>query len=138
MASKFPLVFPGRQVQKRMFPYRKPTAFITLPCATALTCDGTINTVSNYFIFLRHSVKVDNKLFLSADVILSVSIKWNVMKHAHTVIKQSSTTYTPITTVRERGAPFMQNAFVYHSWYLHSHHQLCFVSIHRFCRKTVL
>ena len=39
MASKFPLSFPGRQVQKRMFPYRMPTAYITLPCATALACD---------------------------------------------------------------------------------------------------
>ena len=25
---------------KRMFPYRKPTAYITLPCATALACDA--------------------------------------------------------------------------------------------------
>ena len=25
---------------KSMFPYRKPTAYITLPCATALACDG--------------------------------------------------------------------------------------------------
>ena len=23
-----------------MFPYRKPTAYITLPCATALACDN--------------------------------------------------------------------------------------------------
>ena len=33
------MAFPGRQVEKRMFPYRKPTAYITLPCATALACD---------------------------------------------------------------------------------------------------
>ena len=26
---------------KSMFPYRKPTAYITLPCATALACDST-------------------------------------------------------------------------------------------------
>ena len=39
LVNKFPLVFPGRQVEKRMFPYRKPTAYITLPCATALACD---------------------------------------------------------------------------------------------------
>ena len=39
MVLKFPVVFPGRQVEKRMFPYRKPTAYITLPCATALACD---------------------------------------------------------------------------------------------------
>ena len=40
MVSKFPLVFPGPQVQKRMFPCRKPTSYITLPCATALACVG--------------------------------------------------------------------------------------------------
>ena len=26
-------------MEKRRFPYRKPTAYITLPCATALACD---------------------------------------------------------------------------------------------------
>ena len=30
MVLKFRLVFPGRQVEKRMFPIRKPTAY-TLP-----------------------------------------------------------------------------------------------------------
>ena len=29
----------SRATEKRMFPYRKPTAYITLPCATALACD---------------------------------------------------------------------------------------------------
>ena len=46
MVSKFPLVFPGRQVQKRMFPYRKPTAYITLPCATALAWDLNSQSIS--------------------------------------------------------------------------------------------
>ena len=39
MIKKFPVAFPGRQVEKRMFPNRKPTAYKTLPCATALACD---------------------------------------------------------------------------------------------------
>ena len=44
MVSKFPVAFPGRQVEKCTFPYRKPTAYITLPCATALACDQPIRT----------------------------------------------------------------------------------------------
>ena len=39
MVLKCPMDFAGRQVEKRMFPYRKPTAYIALPCATALACD---------------------------------------------------------------------------------------------------
>ena len=39
MVIKFPLVFPGRQAEKRMFRYRKPTAYRTLSCATALAYD---------------------------------------------------------------------------------------------------
>ena len=30
---------------KSMFPYRKPTAYITLPCATALACDNNSRLV---------------------------------------------------------------------------------------------
>jgi len=41
MVSKFSLVFPGRQAEKRVFPFRKPTAYITVPCATALACDNS-------------------------------------------------------------------------------------------------
>ena len=37
--SRIVIGFPGRQVEKRMFPNREPTAYITLPCATALACD---------------------------------------------------------------------------------------------------
>ena len=37
--SKISIGFPGRQVEKRMFPCREPTAYITLPSATALACD---------------------------------------------------------------------------------------------------
>ena len=54
MVLKFPLVFPGRQVEKRMFPFRKPTAYITLPCATALACDSTdLSSVLVVVWFLR-------------------------------------------------------------------------------------
>ena len=28
--------FPGQQVEKSIFPFRKPMAYITLPCATTL------------------------------------------------------------------------------------------------------
>ena len=41
MVLQFSLVFPGQQVEKRMFPYRKPTAYITVPSATALACDSS-------------------------------------------------------------------------------------------------
>ena len=44
--SKVSIVFSGRQVEKRMFPFRKPTAYITLPCATALACDLRVTPTS--------------------------------------------------------------------------------------------
>ena len=44
MVWRFPLVLPGQQVEKRMFPYRKPTAYVTLPCATDLACDNSLRS----------------------------------------------------------------------------------------------
>ena len=56
MVDKFPTVFPGQQMEKRMFPHRK--AYTTLPCATALACDIHIcvfsfqyNACPMYFLF---------------------------------------------------------------------------------------
>ena len=33
-----------------MFPYRKPTAYITLPCATALACDEKTKNTKHLLI----------------------------------------------------------------------------------------
>ena len=52
MVLKFPLVFPGRQVEKRMFPYRKSTAYITVPSATALACDAGFSESSNSDLYI--------------------------------------------------------------------------------------
>ena len=45
----FVMIFPGRHVEKRMFLYSKPTAHITLSCATALAYDNKwINFVHSH------------------------------------------------------------------------------------------
>ena len=70
MVLKFPVASPGRQVEKRMFPYRKPTAYITLPCATALACDTNLiqklQSLSSIVIVKWHaSLLIENsKYFL--------------------------------------------------------------------------
>ena len=53
MDLKFSVAFSGRQVEKRMFPYRKPTADITLPCPTALACDSFLSFWLGYPYFRR-------------------------------------------------------------------------------------
>jgi hypothetical protein len=50
MVVKLSMVFPSRQVEKRMLPFSKPTANITLPRATALACDVFSGIRMRFFI----------------------------------------------------------------------------------------
>ena len=61
LVLKFLLVFPGRQVEKRMFPYRKPTAYMTSPCATALACDSA-PLAYTYRAYILRSMRVQKKI----------------------------------------------------------------------------
>ena len=65
--KKFPLVYAGRQVEKRRFPFRKPTAYITLPCATALACDAWPHGYGN-MLQNKHRIACDRH-----------KIKWMVL-----------------------------------------------------------
>jgi len=46
--AKIFISFPGWAVEKKNFPFRNKTAYITVPRAAALACDKTTTGLSNY------------------------------------------------------------------------------------------
>ena len=79
MVLKLTLVFPGRQVEKACFPIEKPTAYITLPCATALACD------TNY----KPSLLLNNVCLAVVDEVKDLGVVIDSRLTFHTHIKQN-------------------------------------------------